>query len=68
VRLRLALVATAFLVLPSCADSTPSSTAGLEVGDEAPAFELPAADGGRASLEDYVGDRPILLYFSMGPG
>jgi hypothetical protein len=68
VRLRLALVAAAALVLASCADSTRSFTAGLKVGDDAPAFELPAADGSRASLEDYVGNKPILLYFSMGPG
>jgi len=64
-----ALILAAALVVGSCADGPPSrSTSGLDVGDDAPAFDLPAADGGRASLGDYVGDRPVLLYFSMGPG
>lgn len=37
------------------------------VGDTAPAFTLESASGGPVSLSDYVG-RPVLLYFSMGPG
>lgn len=41
--------------------------AGVDVGERAPAFELPAASGGRISLADFDG-RPVLLYFSMGPG
>ena len=47
---------------------TPTADGGLTVGDRAPSFELPAAAGGRASLDDFVGKKPILLYFSMGPG
>jgi cytochrome oxidase Cu insertion factor (SCO1/SenC/PrrC family) len=43
-----------------------SSTAG--VGAAAPRFSLASADGGTISLEDYVGHKPVLLYFSMGPG
>lgn len=46
----------------------PTSEAALNVGDRAPSFELPAASGGRASLDDFVGKKPVLLYFSMGPG
>jgi hypothetical protein len=65
---QLALVAAVVLVLAGCMDSTPSSSSALKVGDRAPTFELPAAGGGRASLKDYVGEGPVLLYFSMGPG
>jgi len=39
----------------------------VEVGSIAPAFKLPSAEGGPVSLEDHRG-RPVLLYFSMGPG
>jgi hypothetical protein len=66
---RPALILVTVLALGSCADQAPSSSAaGLNVGDDAPAFELPAADGGRAELDEYVGSGPVLLYFSMGPG
>jgi peroxiredoxin Q/BCP len=37
------------------------------VGDAAPAFTLESASGGPVSLSDYAG-KPVLLYFSMGPG
>jgi hypothetical protein len=37
-------------------------------GDSAPAFTLPSAQGPQVSLEQYLGQRPVLLYFSMGPG
>ena len=40
----------------------------LEKGAPAPPFTLPSAHGRRISLADYRGDRPVLLYFSMGPG
>jgi cytochrome oxidase Cu insertion factor (SCO1/SenC/PrrC family) len=39
----------------------------VAVGDEAPAFTLESASGGAVSLSDYAG-KPVLLYFSMGPG
>jgi hypothetical protein len=38
----------------------------LEVGDEAPAFTLPAADGTTVSLAEF--DEPVLLYFHMADG
>jgi len=38
-----------------------------EVGDEASPFTLPEATGGSLSLAELRG-RPVLLYFSMGPG
>ena len=40
----------------------------LDVGDEAPAFSLTSAAGTPVSLADHLGPRPVLLYFSMGPG
>jgi hypothetical protein len=40
----------------------------IVVGDRAPDFELPSAGGETVRLSDYRGDRPVLLYFSMGPG
>lgn len=39
----------------------------IAVGDGAPAFRLRSASGGTVSLSDYAG-KPVLLYFSMGPG
>jgi len=39
----------------------------VAVGDTAPAFTLESASGGPVSLSDYTG-KPVLLYFSMGPG
>jgi cytochrome oxidase Cu insertion factor (SCO1/SenC/PrrC family) len=39
----------------------------IEVGADAPAFDLPAADGTQVSLTDYEG-RPFLLFFHMAMG
>ncbi|MPZ92586.1 MAG: redoxin domain-containing protein [Actinobacteria bacterium] len=43
------------------------STSRSIVRKSAPEFALPSASGGRISLSDFTG-RPVLLYFSMGPG
>jgi hypothetical protein len=43
-------------------------TAPLTEGDLAPDFQLPSADDGTVRLSDYRGEKPVLLYFSMGPG
>ena len=49
-------------------ETSPSSGENpIAVGDTAPAFSLKSASGGTVSLSDYAG-RPVLLYFSMGPG
>lgn len=45
-----------------------TSSSGLNVGDPAPAFNLPSADGGEVSLADYMGEQPVLLYFHMAVG
>lgn len=39
----------------------------VAVGDTAPAFTLESSTGGPVALTDYAG-KPVLLYFSMGPG
>ena len=67
-RLTLPAVLLAVLVAACTGGDTSTAEAGLNVGDRAPSFDLPAAAGGRASLDDYVGKKPVLLYFSMGPG
>jgi hypothetical protein len=55
----------ATLVLGACSDGG-GEDAGLEVGEEAPGFSLPAAGGSIVSLADY--DEPVLLYFHMADG
>jgi peroxiredoxin Q/BCP len=39
---------------------------GPRVGDPAPAFSLPSAQGRTVSLAESRGRKPVLLYFSMG--
>jgi cytochrome oxidase Cu insertion factor (SCO1/SenC/PrrC family) len=69
VRAVAAIFASLFL-LAACVKpaSQSSATSGVTVGDDAPAFTLPSADGGAVSLADFRGHKPVLLYFSMGPG
>jgi hypothetical protein len=44
-----------------------SEGASVREGDPAPAFKLASPDA-EISLSDYRGEKPVLLYFSMGPG
>lgn len=72
-RSRVLLGAAIALVIASAAcrgqqeTSQRSEEGPIAVGRTAPAFSLSAASGGTVSLSDYAG-RPVLLYFSMGPG
>jgi peroxiredoxin len=50
------------------AKTTSTSDQPVAVGAVAPGFTLPSAHGGDVSLSDFVGKKPVLLYFSMGPG
>jgi len=63
-------VAMLLLALPACSTTGESSapSGDLEVGEVAPDFTLPSAEGESVSLEHYRGHQPALLYFSMGPG
>ena len=74
---RVAVVATAFaasaLVTAACGSQPePPRTAGgqgpIAVGAQAPDFQLPSAQGGEVALADFREKRPVLLFFSMGPG
>jgi hypothetical protein len=66
------LVAAASLILLAVAcESGADPGAGdafLSEGDRAPDFALPSAGGGQIALSDFEGRKPVLLYFSMGPG
>ena len=73
--MRLAVGVLVTAVLAAACTSAPESSGGsdggdggtVKVGDPAPSFTLPTADGGKTSLSDYRG-QAVLLYFSMGPG
>lgn len=58
----LAGVAAAPLTYGEPPAMNPQTTTMPKVGDAAPAFDLPASDGTRATLADYAG-KPLVLYF-----
>jgi cytochrome oxidase Cu insertion factor (SCO1/SenC/PrrC family) len=66
------VAALALLSVPCSRDSTMEGTTNAgstpQVGQLAPGFTLEDAVGGRVSLSTFKGHRPVLLYFSMGPG
>jgi cytochrome oxidase Cu insertion factor (SCO1/SenC/PrrC family) len=43
-------------------------TSAPTVGASAPGFSLASAQGDTISLDQFRGNKPVLLYFSMGPG
>lgn len=49
-------------------DDSPRDPRSLVVGQRAPGFALPNADGTTFELEDALARGDVLLYFSMGPG
>lgn len=69
-RMWIATVIGFSIVAAACTreETSPSQApAPIAVGNTAPAFELRSGSGGTVSLSDYAG-KPVLLYFSMGPG
>jgi hypothetical protein len=60
-------LAVAMALTASCAGGSAEEPS-LAEGDRAPAFTLPSAAGEDVALSDFVGEKPVLLYFSMGPG
>ena len=67
-RLRVLIFFAAVFVLAASCDRIGTETEALAEGDRAPTFTLPSASGGDVELSDFAGDKPVLLYFSMGPG
>jgi hypothetical protein len=65
--LAVALSLMAFAV--ACSSGTEARLGSpIAKGEAAPGFALPSATGERVALSDFVGHKPVLLYFSMGPG
>lgn len=67
-RIPKAVPIAALLLLGLFAVSCGSSSEDLAVGDPAPDFTLPTAGGGEATLSDYEGKQPVLLFFHMAMG
>jgi hypothetical protein len=57
-RMLVILLVGGMLWLPNLGGAT-----GLQVGDKAPPFSLPATTAETISLSDYVGQRPVVLFF-----
>jgi hypothetical protein len=38
----------------------------LEVGEKAPTFELQSTTGEKIKLKDYLGKKPVVLFFYIG--
>jgi hypothetical protein len=56
------------LLVAGACDENRTDAEALAEGDSAPSFVLPSASGGKVWLSDFAGEKPVLLYFSMGPG
>ena len=56
------------VLLASSCDQPGAEVEAPSEGDRAPTFVLPSAAGGNVELSDFSGEKPVLLYFSMGPG
>ena len=68
--LRPVLLVAGSLVLLAVACQSEADPGGsfLAEGDQAPGFTLPSATGEQVALSDFTSRKPVLLYFSMGPG
>ncbi len=67
------IVAALSLVLAACETQPEASPPAapkppIAEGQPAPGFTLESSSGETMSLEDFTGARPVLFYFSMGPG
>ena len=38
----------------------------LKIGDKAPDFDLPSSTGQSIKLADYLGEKPVVLFFYIG--
>ena len=69
--LRLALTFGLALLVTACTQTEESPSAvtrrsSIKEWSKAPQFSVPSASGGRVSLDEFRGRKPVLLYFSMG--
>jgi hypothetical protein len=69
-RIAVAIVMFTLALLATCAPTDEPGADGsfLSEGDRAPDFTLPSAAGDDVSLDKFATKKPVLLYFSMGPG
>jgi cytochrome oxidase Cu insertion factor (SCO1/SenC/PrrC family) len=67
-RHRVVFALSALVLLAASCDGNGTDAPALAEGDPAPTFTLPSASGGKVKLSDFAGEKPALLYFSMGPG
>jgi hypothetical protein len=58
----------AFFAALALAGCRSAPAAGLQIGDEAPGFSLPAVGGAQVALSDFAGVSPVLLFFHMAVG
>jgi len=63
-RLLLTVLFITSILLTACT----SATEELEVGDQAPQFSLTSSTGSEVALTDYLGEKPVLLFFHMAKG
>ena len=56
-------VISSIIVFLFFAFAWPSSVSAIEVGDRAPAFELPSTQGGRLKLSSFQGKKTVLIEF-----
>jgi len=69
-RAAIACVMSALVLVAACGptDEPGADGAFISEGDRAPSFSLPSAAGDDVSLDEFTNRKPVLLYFSMGPG
>ena len=65
---RARFVASALFLFAAACSGTGSQVDALAEGESAPSFTLPSASGEKVELAEFAGEKPALLYFSMGPG
>jgi peroxiredoxin len=54
-----------FLVALAIVFVLPGVSAGVEVGERAPDFELPSTTGGKIRLSDFAGKKNVILEFHV---
>jgi len=63
---RLRRLAVALLVMGLLLAFGVSQGFALNVGDKAPTFELESTTGEKIKLDDYLGKKPVVLFFYIG--